>query len=54
MKSKNEIDNRLKKDLPHYKCARSDIMEKIIKNFRGHKKCIDGINRAEKKSKRKL
>ena len=33
------------------KYARSDIMEKIIKNCRGVKRCNGGINRMEKKIK---
>ena len=33
--------------------ARSDIMEKIIKNCRGLKQCNGEINRAEKENQRK-
>ena len=35
-----------------FKYARSDLMEIIIKNCRGVKKCNDGINRMEKKEQR--
>ena len=34
------------------KSARSDLMEKIIKNCRGVKKCKDGINKMEKEEQR--
>ena len=34
------------------KYVRSDLMEKIIKNFGGVKKCNDGINRIEKEGRR--
>ena len=37
-------------DNKKYKYARSDIMEKIIKNCRGVKKCNDSINRMEKEN----
>ena len=35
-------------DDSEYKYARSDLMEKIIKNCRGVKKSNDGVNRFEK------
>ena len=35
-----------------FKYARSDIMEKIIKNCRGLKTCSDGVNRMEKENQR--
>ena len=35
-----------------YKYARSDIMEKIIKSYRGVKQCNDGVNRLEKEKQR--
>ena len=35
-----------------YKYARCDLMEKIIKNCRGVKKCNDGINRMKKEEQR--
>ena len=35
-----------------YKYARSDLMEKIIKNCRGVKKCNDGINRTKLEEQR--
>ena len=41
--SKKPIDNK------QNKYARSDIMEEIIKNCSGVKKCNDGVNRTEKK-----
>ena len=41
-----------KKDDSRSKYARSNIMEKIIKNCRSVKQCNDGINRAEKEKER--
>ena len=35
-----------------FKYARSDLMEKIIKNYRGVKKCNNGINRMKKEEQR--
>ena len=35
-----------------YKYARSELMEKIIKNCRGVKQCNDGVNRLEKEGQR--
>ena len=50
-KSEYEITKKLK-DNKRNKYARSDIMEEIIKNCRGAKKCKDGINRIEKVNQR--
>ena len=48
IKSKNEIDNRLKNGRPNYKYARSDIMEKIIKTV----ETLKNVNRTEKENQR--
>ena len=45
IRTAKEISNELENDCQNCKYARSDIMEKIIKNFRGVKRCNDGINR---------
>ena len=37
-----------------YKYARSDLVEKIIKNCRGVKNCNDGINRMKKEEQREI
>ena len=49
---KKEISKTRENDPHNCKHARSDIMEKIIKNCRGVKKSIGGVNRIEKKSQR--
>ena len=41
-------------DVSIIKYARNDLMEKIIKNYIGVKKCNDGINRIEKEYQRKM
>ena len=48
MRTKKEINNELKNE----KSVRSDVMEKIIKNCRGVKKCNDGVKRMEKTNQR--
>ena len=35
-----------------YKYAKNKLMEKIIKNCRGAKKCNDGVNRLDKEDQR--
>ena len=40
------------KDSDLYKYAKSKLMEKIIKNCRGVKKCNDGVNRLDKEDQR--
>ena len=40
-------------DSHKYKYIRSDLMEKLIKNCRGLKKCNDGINKIQKEKQRK-
>ena len=52
IRTAKEISNELKNDCQNCKYARSDIIEKIIKNCRGVKKCNDDINRTEKKNQR--
>ena len=49
IKTKKEICNSLEND---YKYARSDIMERIIKNCRGVKRCNDNTNRKNKEVQR--
>ena len=49
IKTRREICNSLEND---YKYARSDIMEKIIKNCRGVKRCSDNTNRKSKEVQR--
>ena len=49
---KKEISKTRENDPHNCKYARSDIMEKIMKNCRGVKKSNDGVNRIEKKSQR--
>ena len=51
IKSQHQI-TKIPRDNKKYKYARSDIMEKIIKNYMGVKKCNDGINRTEKENQR--
>ena len=48
IRKKKEINKTLENDLYNCKYARSDIMEKIIKNCRGVKKCNDGVYRTER------
>ena len=43
---------KVKTDNKKDKYTKSDIIEKIIKNCRGIKKCNDGINRMKKENKR--
>ena len=50
-RSLKEINKELTDD-SKFKYVRSDLMEKIIKNCRGVKKCKDGINRMEKEEQR--
>ena len=52
IKSENQITKK-PTDNHKYKYARSDIIEKIIKNCRGVKKCNDGVNRTKKIIKEK-
>ena len=40
------------KDSDLYKYAENKLMEKIIKNCRGVKKCNDGVNRLDKEDQR--
>ena len=40
-------------DYYNYKYVKSDLMEKIIKNCRGVKKCSDGVNSMKKENQRK-
>ena len=40
------------KDSDLYKYAKNKLMEKIIKNCRGVKKCNDGVNRSDKEDQR--
>ena len=47
----SEITTKPADDSKH-KYASSDLMEKIIKNCRGVKKCNDGINRMKKEEQR--
>ena len=47
IKTESEITKKPADD-SKYKYARSDLMEKVIKNCRGVKKCNDGINRMKK------
>ena len=47
MKTESEITKKLADD-SKYKYARSNLMEKIIKNCRGVKQCNDRVNRLEK------
>ena len=56
-KSKSENTKELKKKIDpesnsKSRFARSDLMEKVIKNCRGIKRCIDGINRIGKEEQR--
>ena len=52
IRTKKEIKKELKNDYYSYKYVKSDLMEKIIKNCRGVKKCSDGVNRIEKENQR--
>ena len=54
IRSTNEINKSLKNGFPCYKYARSNITEKIIKNCRGIKRCNDGLDRKDRKTKRKF
>ena len=49
--TESEITKKLADD-SKYKYARSDLMEKIIKNCRGVKQCNNGVNRLEKEKQR--
>ena len=49
---KNEINKKLKNSNPHYKYARSDVVEQIIKGCRGVKKTNDGVKRQDKEKQR--
>ena len=51
IKTRKEINKSLENDF-NDKCVRNDLIEKVIKNCRGVKKCNDDINKIEKKSKR--
>ena len=50
IKTKKEICSSLEND---YKYVRSDIIEKIIKNCRGVRRCNDNTNRKDKERQRK-
>ena len=50
IKTCKEIDKKFKKS--KFKYARSDIMEKIIKNCRGFKRCNDNMNKIDKERQR--
>ena len=50
IKSRQEINKKLVKSRFNY--VRSDIMEKIIKNCRGVKKCNDNMDRKDKEKQR--
>ena len=52
IKTKNEINNKLKNDHYNYKYVKSDLMEKVTKNCRVVKKCSDGVNKMEKENQR--
>ena len=52
IRTKKEINKELKNDYYNYKYVKIDLMEKIIKNCRGVKKCSDGVNRMEKENQR--
>ena len=54
IRSTNEINKSLKNGFPCYKYARSNITEKVIKNCRGIKRCNDGLDREDRKTKRKF
>ena len=41
------------KDSDLYMYAKNKLMEKIIKNCRGVKKCNDGVNRLDKEDQRR-
>ena len=51
IKTRKEINKSLENDF-NDKCVRNGLIEKIIKNCRGVKKCNNDINKIEKKSKR--
>ena len=51
-RTKKEINKELKNDYYNYKCVKSDLIEKMIKNCRGVKKCSDDVNRMEKENQR--
>ena len=44
--------SKIPTDDSRFKYARSDVIEKVIKNCRGAKKCSDGINRMKKEEQR--
>ena len=54
IRSRNEINKKLKNDLPHYKYARNYVMEKVIKNCRGVKSSNDGVNRLGKEKQSQI
>ena len=51
IRTESEITKKPADDFKH-KYARSGLMEKIIKNCRGVKKCNDGVNRMKKEEQR--
>ena len=51
IRNEREI-SKILTDNSKFKYARSDLMEKIIKDCRGVKKCNDGINRIKKEGQR--
>ena len=51
IRTEREI-SKILTDNSKFKYARSDLMEKIIKDCRGVKKCNDGINRIKKEGQR--
>ena len=53
IRTEREI-SKILTDNSKFKYVRSDLMEKIIKNCRGVRKCNDGINRRKKKNKEKI
>ena len=52
IRSKNELNKKLKNDLYCCKYARNDVIEKIIKYCKGVKKCNDGVKRLDKENQR--
>ena len=51
IRARKEINNEIRNDYK-FKFARSDIMEKIIKNCRGAKKCNDNMDKKYKENQR--
>ena len=51
IRSEYQITKDLK-DSDLYNYAKNEIIEKIIKNCRGVKKCNDGVNRSDKEDQR--